>query len=131
METETVIHSDSDFATVAFLKIKKAELVSKQSSTPTAQEPPLLENLYLDLEETVNHAADDDVPLKKPIDLQLRDNLPPVRQFDGRPWIVLGGIQCSYTGLSIEDTVQDCFQQVTGQLHTYVQLPIAHHLITS
>lgn len=79
--------------------------------------------MYLDLEETVNRVTDDDPPFKEPEDLQLRYSLTPLRQVDGRYWIVLGGIQCSCTSLSIEDTVQDCFQQVTGQIHVYVQRP--------
>ncbi|KZW04104.1 hypothetical protein EXIGLDRAFT_15336 [Exidia glandulosa HHB12029] len=60
-ETETIIHSDSSFGTVAFLKFKSAELVDKPSVAEVSQPlvvPPLLD----DVGQEVRAATDARIP---------------------------------------------------------------------
>jgi len=52
-DTEIVIHADNDFATVAFLRIKKAELQRKSHYLRTALIPPILDDKY----QAIKHAA--------------------------------------------------------------------------
>ena len=61
-EVETVVHSDNDFATVAYLRIKKASLQPKTSpSTADSLDvtvPPVLTEAFSDLRDMVsNHAS--------------------------------------------------------------------------
>ncbi|KDN51092.1 hypothetical protein RSAG8_00721, partial [Rhizoctonia solani AG-8 WAC10335] len=53
-ETETVIHSDHSFATVAYLQIKDAVLEDKPQSTPSAPTiPPLLDTFATEMEQNL------------------------------------------------------------------------------
>ncbi|KAG0709763.1 hypothetical protein DFH29DRAFT_1012164 [Suillus ampliporus] len=55
-ETEVVMHSDNDFAPVAYLRIKRASLHPKEPSSDERVEiPPLLEDRFGELKDIVNN----------------------------------------------------------------------------
>ncbi|KAF9818346.1 hypothetical protein IEO21_02861 [Rhodonia placenta] len=65
-ETETVIHSDNDFATVAYLRIKNATLEDKHSRLPIQPTvPSLLSEAFEQIHHTV-HKSLSDPPIKSP-----------------------------------------------------------------
>ncbi|KAH9077328.1 hypothetical protein EDB83DRAFT_2645725 [Lactarius deliciosus] len=67
LETETVIHSDSDFATVAFLRIRRVSLDPKTEQSPDVAVPALLDHPYRHVEKDIQArmSTDDDDSLGK------------------------------------------------------------------
>jgi diphthine-ammonia ligase len=121
-ETETVIHSDSDFATVAFLRVKSAILEDKPVDDTQAVLPPLLEDKYMDLgaiisKGPVTNKASVSSPSKSTPTLPSHIITTSLQA----PWLVIGGIQASHRGEalpSIEQELRDCFKQAKGRSFT-------------
>lgn len=115
LETETVIHSDSDFATVAFLRINNARLDPKDTVTTNIAVPELLDEVFADVEKTLaSSSRQPEQPEGLPhldADQQSTTLEPSVRR-DGN-WLALANIQrtntASGTSLSLEDEVRECF----------------------
>jgi diphthine-ammonia ligase len=121
MEVENVIHSDNDFATVAFLRIKKAELVPKVfSKVPDIPVPPLLEESFSGVKDTVTQfigspSAVDSMwraEVVEPIGVDHR-----AQKIDN--WVSVANIERrlgeSVVDISIEDEVTECFMLLKGQ----------------
>jgi diphthine-ammonia ligase len=57
-DVETVIHSDNAFATVAYLRIKDAELIPKENThDPMVAVPPLLEDEFISVRDAIQAGA--------------------------------------------------------------------------
>ncbi|KAF8351342.1 hypothetical protein F5887DRAFT_875574 [Amanita rubescens] len=118
-EVEKVVHSDDGFATVAYLRVRKASLVPKPAAVYTVPVPPLLEDKYammaVDLDshfslESNAHANAPDVYDTSPSSMSRG------------PWVSVSNIQRSngsrdaFPEITIEDEVTECFGIMKGLL---------------
>ncbi|KAI0776109.1 hypothetical protein BD413DRAFT_649402 [Trametes elegans] len=119
-EVETVIHSDNDFATVAYLRIKKASLQPKPAANPyEIAIPPVLEEPFsgiLDQMSEFTSPLDVGAPLAMPRYL----NLPTIRHRQTGKWVAVANIQRSLDDpsreVSLEEEVRECFEQLRETL---------------
>jgi diphthine-ammonia ligase len=119
IEMETVTHADNDFATVAFVRIKKAVLEEKQPSTASARIPPLLDEDMVEIQQAVEAEEDTDsedtaAPTKP---REASEAAPPLaRSVSQRgSWIVVGTVEVpSADSVPLEDEVNACFRLVRG-----------------
>jgi diphthine-ammonia ligase len=116
-EVESVIHSDSDFATVAYLRVKEGRLEAKESH-PTSENlavPQLLEGEHKDVEGVLSRTALEvrewpqlariETPLLEPKTSRVGD------------WIAVSNIQIpslQQQSISLEAEVGQCFEMVEG-----------------
>lgn len=114
-ETEVVIHSDNDFATVAYLRIKSATLVPKLESfdPATVRIPPLLkgdsgESMSLDEKSSVL-----DTSLSQSSE---GSSYHPASSIKRGNWAAVANIQTvlDTRDLSISDEVSSCFELLRG-----------------
>lgn len=119
-ETETVIHSDNDFATVAYLRIKNATLEDKHSRLPIQPTvPSLLSEAFEQIHHTV-HKSLSDPPIKSPsipdeniAQLPKVADCPTIKRIG--QWVAIADISVICTSdVSLEDEVRDCFLQLQG-----------------
>ncbi len=113
-DVETVIHSDSDFATVAYLRIKSARLDPKESPVDfELKTPPLLDDEFEDacrLTEDFSGSSSRFEKSDKPVlDFEVGSRR------KGK-WVAVTNVQvkCS-TDESIEEEVQRCFNLLQGK----------------
>lgn len=122
-DTETVIHSDSDFATVAYLRVPRASLVDKIASANEAIHPPDLlteefndiHNDLVNVSETVTH----------PSSLEIRSYYEPLKFVKTAlststrigSWVTVANVHADLdTGrnLTLEEETVACFQSLQG-----------------
>ncbi|GBE79662.1 Diphthine--ammonia ligase [Sparassis crispa] len=127
LEVETVIHSDSDFATVAYLRVKNAVLESKtEAVTPDPAVPPLLSESYEQIRDMVSASlssqpqlANDDIELSSKA--EHCDSGVFSKRFGD--WVSVTNVTIATPGspttLSIEDEVEQCFQKLQACLEEY------------
>ncbi|KAF9534194.1 hypothetical protein CPB83DRAFT_803923 [Crepidotus variabilis] len=120
-ETETIIHSDNDFATVAFLRIKGARLEAKSPDiikdifTP----PPLVDKNF-ELVQSAVEQSQEEVSNVSPsfVNLSLKHpeaSVPLSRRIGN--WIGVSGIQAQQNaGLVLKDEIKECFHLLNDQL---------------
>lgn len=131
-ETETVIHSDNDFATVAFLRIKGATLEPKSNAHLLAVVPPLLEEGFKMLEKTVvdsrkESPIEDDLP-GPVVAPSHHPNIPFSTSRRMGPWIVVSNVQATkVTDMTIEEEVTQCFNVVSGTICVLLILTTSHN----
>ncbi|KAJ6515757.1 hypothetical protein C8R45DRAFT_1140671 [Mycena sanguinolenta] len=124
-EVETVIHSDNDFATVAYLRIKKATLQPKSfAEPPILQVPAVLDDAYVQVRDSV-------ASLKVQEESQQDTRPQPASRFLGTnaqsrklgSWIAVSNVHSNTeSGQPIEEEVAQCFASVnsfTGELAKY------------
>ncbi|KAI9466868.1 hypothetical protein BJY52DRAFT_1110889 [Lactarius psammicola] len=135
LETETVIHSDSDFATVAFLRIRRVSLDPKTEQSPEIAVPALLDYPYRRVEEDVHVRMSDD-----------NDNRPGRTQTPSYPdwalgtqqlpatsrrmenWIAIGNVHRESRDTSdmpLEDEIRECFHVLQKRLSEH-SLSLSH-----
>ncbi|KAF8914026.1 hypothetical protein CPB84DRAFT_1758186 [Gymnopilus junonius] len=125
VETEIVIHSDNDFASVAFLRVKSAELVPKTSIPyPTAFIPPILEGVFIDVKSATlvgqsNPEAEEPTTINNsPTFYHPAVNLATIRR-QGH-WVVVSNVQATESlhdsDVTIEEEVSECFNKLTERL---------------
>ncbi|KZT12538.1 uncharacterized protein LAESUDRAFT_638886 [Laetiporus sulphureus 93-53] len=131
VETETVIHSDNDFAVVAYLRIKDAVLKPKYNQVPPNPViPPLLTPDFEALRDAVaaslsTSSASTTTLLANTVESVappgIDDNGSSSRQI-GR-WVAITNITSSSSvenpEFSVEDEVRVCFQELQAQLSQY------------
>ena len=115
-----MVHSDDGFATVAYLRVRKACLVPKPAAVYTVPVPPLLEDKYammaVDLDshfslESNAHASAPDVYHTSPSSMSRG------------PWVSVSNIQRSngsrntFPEITIEDEVTECFGIMKGDMN--------------
>ncbi|CAK5275596.1 unnamed protein product [Mycena citricolor] len=114
IEVEPVIHSDNAFATVAFLRIKRAVLEEKEIDVRTPRQPPLLDE-PLDVESTPRpEALGGDAPVSlEPLG---RDE---TQSKQCGQWVSVSNV-CAGPGVeAIEDEVLRCFLGLKDELFRY------------
>ncbi|KAF8517819.1 hypothetical protein JB92DRAFT_2904701 [Gautieria morchelliformis] len=122
---ETVIHSDNEFATVAYLKVKHARLERKSTyslATFTVPSPPILD----DIDERVHQATLNTTPSLPPsfpitmTTTHRHENttaLPHIGKFG--PWVVMSNVESTIPSVSVEEEVRICFVAIQGYLAEY------------
>ncbi len=122
-EVEQVIHSDNDFATVAYLRIKDASLEEKTASSSSDPViPPVIDHNF----DEVRSAMEESMHISRPALSAPKYNpedavlyFSPSSKAAG-PWVAITDIHRQLSGpssLSIEDEVRECIQVLIG---TYV-----------
>lgn len=120
---ETVIHSDNDFATVAFLRIKHADLELKtEARVLEAYVPPLLDNAFTSVHDVVAHSQDSTTAMQRNQDIVLTcDAEPSIMRVTSKrlgSWVAIANAQrevtCNEQHLSVEDEVRECFKKLQG-----------------
>ena len=117
-EVETVIHSDNDFATVAYLRIKKASLQANNLDYLHAvSTPPLLEDEFASAERLITTFRDEKQVVEN------CDKTPAVASVNmhksygkAGKWVALSNIQKSddLHCISVADEVNACFASLGG-----------------
>ena len=117
-----MIHSDSDFATVAYLRIWKAGLAPKSTVGYTVDVPPLLDDKYatmvLDLHD---YPSAESHTSASGIHERVADTYP--SSISKGSWVSVTNIQRSnglhdaFPEMTIEDEVTECFGIMKGKMH--------------
>ncbi|KAH6915328.1 meiotically up-regulated 71 protein [Coprinopsis sp. MPI-PUGE-AT-0042] len=121
-ELETVIHSDNDFATVAYLRVKKGSMEAKEthSTLEGLAVPKLLEGEHKDVEQALLNTMLEvrdwpQLPSFKYSFLESRSN----RVGD---WISISNVQRSSSSrepISLEAEVEECFKKIEDELQKF------------
>ena len=115
-EVEKVVHSDDGFATVAYLRVRKASLVPKPAAVYTIPVPPLLEDKFATMAshfspESNAHASAPDTSDTSPTSASRGS------------WVSVSNIQRSngsrdaFPKITIEDEVTECFEIMKGDMN--------------
>jgi diphthine-ammonia ligase len=125
IETEHVIHSDNDFATVAYLRVKEATLEEKtETSTNGARVPALIEEDIEGIKMAVCGVGEHQVAQVSArigattLDLAaVSDEINSSQRTVG-PWVATGNVQSIHTSergaRTVEEEVIECFRQLEG-----------------
>ena len=122
-EVETVVHSDNDFATVAYLRIKKASLQPKTSpSTADSLDvtvPPVLTEAFSDLRDMIsNHASSHHRDASVVTDMRSSVSSPDLISRKLGRWVAVANVQRNLCEqqleVSLEDEVRECFETLKG-----------------
>ncbi|PPQ99038.1 hypothetical protein CVT24_003598 [Panaeolus cyanescens] len=118
LETEVVIHSDHDFATVAFLRIKSAELEPKVGEPADITTPPLLEEKYQGIYDTVTELHGDCQRKTKPDSYRHLEvsSSPKVATFQRGSWVTVCNVEATAGHVTVEEDVKDCFDKILHKL---------------
>ncbi|KAI0750773.1 hypothetical protein C8Q80DRAFT_1268091 [Daedaleopsis nitida] len=112
-EAETVVHSDNDFATVAYLRIKRATLHPKTDAESfSVMIPPVLSNPYSDVRGLVD-AHIRSPTIREDVTQDTPESMLSAQLYSKQiaRWVAVGNIQRDTDGdISIEDEVRECFQ---------------------
>lgn len=118
LETETAIHSDNGFATVAFLCIRRVSLDLKTEQSPEIAIPALLDRPYRHVEKDLRARitdADDSLGRAQRLnypDWALGTQLPvPTSRCMGN-WIAIGNVHRESrdtSDMSLDDEIRECF----------------------
>lgn len=128
VETEQVIHSDSGFATVAYLRVKNAKLVPKEPQEVSLTIPSILEDGYCHIvEETQSDKVESD-----PLDIQPTPLTDFVDLFSNQTsstlcnnWVTVSNVQHEGDGISLEEEVEKCFTLLQEHLAKH-SLDLSH-----
>ncbi|KAH9966095.1 hypothetical protein BC827DRAFT_1369118 [Russula dissimulans] len=134
LETETVIHSDNDFATVAFLRIRRASLDLKPDQDCSVAVPALLDPTYLQIALFIEAGLSNNAQSPGPIQPQSYSN----KSLDNPPgaststflgnWVSVGNVHRDVrdaSDVSLEDEVRECFHVLQRRLSEYA-LSLTH-----
>lgn len=117
-DVETVIHSDSDFATVAFLRIKGARLEAKAgTSTAVVCIPPLLDDEYLTVYEAILQSQQTNL-ISSQAQIESKSlrhpKVPLIRSRQVGAWVSISNVQSPSEGSTLKDEVTRCFELLIG-----------------
>ncbi|KAG9219011.1 hypothetical protein CCMSSC00406_0001421 [Pleurotus cornucopiae] len=133
IETETVIHSDSDFATVAFLRIKEASLGDKPINEDFDLAVPSVlqakpQMIYEKLQEHDAGLVNGTLPsFENLVEPLVKSSQGTTTTNENRAWISVSSVQANESGasLTIEEEVRQCFELLLGKLLPY-SLELSH-----
>ena len=116
---ETVIHSDNDFASVAFLRIKAARLEAKVTTTTSVvYVPPLLDDEFMAVYEVVLQSQQTDLITSQ---AQIEGSsfrhpkVPLIRCRRVGAWVSISNVQSPSKGSTLKDEVTRCFELLIGE----------------
>ncbi|KAM5540426.1 hypothetical protein V8D89_005884 [Ganoderma adspersum] len=120
-EVETVVHSDNDFATVAYLRIKSASLVAKENLAESQVAiPSTLSETFSSLRDLIMG-----LPLRQPVDATMStEHTVPIAVHVAQKrvgnWIAVTNVQREVAEqvreISVEDEVRECFEKLEERL---------------
>ena len=120
-EVETVIHSQSDFAPVAYLRVKDATLVPKEEHSPSELPiPPILEDRFAEVMDAITRTSSIVTSLEDSQNSGVtvgHPNLHLVRSRKIQDWVAVANVQKTSTELTLEEEVMECFQNLKGLAH--------------
>ncbi|PIL37068.1 hypothetical protein GSI_00760 [Ganoderma sinense ZZ0214-1] len=128
-EVETVVHSDSDFATVAYLRIKSASLVAKEHLAESdVTIPSILSETFSHLHDVISGTSS---PQAEDENTQKQHSVPiavPIGSKRVGNWIAVTNLQREVDeqafDISVEDEVRECFEKLRESLVSQA-LPLA------
>lgn len=114
-----MIHSDNDFATVAFLRIRGAQLEAKVATTlPVVDTPPLLEDEYLTVYEAVSQSQRTDSVAANQAQIESpsfrHPKVPSIRSRQVGPWVSISNVHFPSEDSTLKDEVTKCFELLKG-----------------
>ncbi|TFK75784.1 hypothetical protein BDN72DRAFT_929761 [Pluteus cervinus] len=121
-DVETVIHSDNDFASVAYLRVKAAELIAKDSVADTLRVPPLFDDEFKNVEDAVNLSEAEHPNESGEVLVAQSTHFTQGVQCEKRgAWVSIGNIQRAQNSreVSIEEEVTECFSILQDNLAGY------------
>ncbi|TFK43414.1 hypothetical protein BDQ12DRAFT_718637 [Crucibulum laeve] len=124
-EVEVVIHSDNDFATVAYLRIKNAVLEDKAADQYHIPSPPLLDDDFFSIRVAIQNHHQQQLPedhgYTDTIDESVVGPITcPVSSRQSGSWVAVTNIQtASSENISIEEEVTECFYIIRDELVKY------------
>ncbi|KAL0949412.1 hypothetical protein HGRIS_009473 [Hohenbuehelia grisea] len=124
-ETETVIHSDNDFATVAYLRVKQATLKSKEDITECSlRVPKLLDEDYESaLQIKTLASSPTNGPKLQDAQAVSGDSHAPITARQTGPWVCIGNIQRNMDqspgDIALDVEVRECFEQLKDRLQAH------------
>lgn len=123
METETVIHSDNDFATVAYLRIKNASLEPKESAAIDPTVPQLLDDTYDSVRQAAELNSNPEPVLSIP-QFKAKEHLLHLYLQSSHkigPWVTVTNVESTTilgdTSISLEHEVRECFETLRGMFN--------------
>jgi diphthine-ammonia ligase len=130
-QIETVIHSESDFAPVAYLRIKEAHLENKDPAEYELVVPPLLDDEFASLQNMIQRTQDskDDVVVSEPshgVSVEEQSALDTTSSID-HPWVFICNIQAPGPpeDFPFEVEVERCFHTMKEHLASH-SLDLSH-----
>ncbi|KAF9476485.1 hypothetical protein BDN70DRAFT_882307 [Pholiota conissans] len=137
-ETETVIHSDNDFATVAFLRIKSADLQEKSTTVGRVIIPSLLDEAHESIRVSILNSENPSARDSKAVSRSAQEpSIKPASSLKKGRWVVVSNIQIvpPETAIAVEEEVVQCFRILAKQLSNYslslTQIAIINIFISS
>ncbi|KAF7352671.1 Diphthine--ammonia ligase [Mycena venus] len=121
-EVETVIHSDSDFATVAYLRIKNATLQPKSITTqPVFHIPEVLEEKFASIRDHITslEVQEDSIDTRSQPSQPSNIAGSSARSKQLSSWIAVSNVHSWESGGSVEDEVTRCFRVLQEELAQY------------
>ncbi|CDO71303.1 hypothetical protein BN946_scf184908.g60 [Trametes cinnabarina] len=123
-DVETVVHSDSDFATVAYLRIKQASLEPKNHADNfEITIPPVLTEPFSEIRDLVSSRSYAPSQSRSPPSLGAPLSLPAGSHRRLGSWVTIANVYCEVkhftVELSIEDEVRGCFEMLKKSLAQY------------
>lgn len=119
---ETILHSDSDFATVAYLRIKDAQLEGKPALQPVYPTiPPLLSEDFDGIRDAVESSVrSSDLKRTCEENISVTFKLDGIHQYTSKrvgDWVSVANVQCpsdTAKDEEIEHEVTRCFSTLEG-----------------
>lgn len=117
-DTETVVHSDSGFAAVSYLRIKGATLGEKQESGGNLTVPPLLEADFARIRTLLleHHPADASThAVPEPVPCWTAVQSRGMSTSRTGNWVAVGNVYVEpVQGITFEEEVTQCFRDLQG-----------------
>ena len=112
-----MIHSDNDFATVAFLRVNEAELEEKQNEKLSLEVPVLLDEPFQGIADEILEPSLSSLSISPfHASVQLASDVPTATFSQQGPWVSIANVQASGNeSQTIEEEVTECFHIVSGQ----------------
>ena len=117
-----MIHSDNDFATVAYLRVKSGRLEEKEQTRPIDPSiPPLLDETFEEVQTALEQSLISSSTPAAPPEYAIGEALLyfPTSSKSIGPWVAVTDVRkgpSSSESLSIEDEVIHCFQNLKGMV---------------
>jgi diphthine-ammonia ligase len=122
---ETVIHSDNAFATVAYLRVKDAELQPKEPETrQSAAVPPLLEDDFASIANTLNGEITPSSSTVSNIQPENKERATIPGSYRSGSRVFVSNVQRHILDpdveISLEDEMRECLAILQGREHSKV-----------
>jgi diphthine-ammonia ligase len=123
-DLETVVHSDSGFAAVSYLRIKGATLEDKPDSWNGLAMPPLLQADFARIQTLLRGSPSVDISTRGISEPLTRSSPSNSRRGD---WVAVGNIyRATGEGVAFEEEVSQCFYDLQGNFTSVEWIPFLY-----